>query len=108
MDLKISNYNNFYKVRGTLNKKNIHVFQNAFKNIFENSSPVTISFVGLEEIDKHGKNALSRLHNESIAKQKSLSIIGAGSKEAFSFLNQKKESHKLQRIFLVLKKSIGL
>lgn len=108
MDLRIYNQNNFYEVKGALNKKNIHVFQNAFKNIFEKATNVKISLEGLEVIDKEGKNALTQLHNESLAKQKSLSIIGSGREDIFNFLNQDEQPSRLQRIFLVLKKGIGL
>jgi len=108
MDLRIYNQNNFYEVKGALNKKNIHVFQNAFKNIFETATNIKISVEGLEAIDKEGKNALNQLYNESLAKQKSLSIIGSGREDIFNFLNQDQQPSRLQSIFLMLKKSIGL
>jgi ABC-type transporter Mla MlaB component len=108
MDLRIYNQNNFYEVKGALNKKNIHVFQDAFKNIFERTTNVRISLEGLEAIDREGKNALAQLHNESLAKQKSLSIIGSGREDIFNFLSQDEQPSRLQRIFLMLKKSVGL
>ncbi len=108
MDLRISNENNFYEVRGALNKKNIHVFQKAFKNIFENTSAVTISVEGLEAIDKQGKHALAQLQNESITKHKPLSIVGSGRGDLFNFLSHEKQPHMLQRIFLMFKKGISL
>lgn len=109
MDLRISNQNNFYEVKGTLNKKNIHVFQKAFKNIFENASAVTISFEGLEAIDKQGKNALAQLQNESITKHKSLSFIGSGRGDLFRFLShEEKQPPMLQRILLMFKKGVSL
>ena len=108
MDLRIDSQNNFYEVKGALNKKNIHVFQNAFNNIFEKASNVRISIEGLEAIDKEGKNALAKLHNESIAKHKSLAIIGSGREDVFNFLSQDIQPSMLQRVFLMLKKRIGL
>lgn len=108
MDLRIYNQNNFFEVKGALNKKNIHVFQDAFKNIFERTTNVRISLEGLEAIDREGKNALAQLHNESLAKQKSLSIIGSGREDIFNFLSQDEQPSRLQRIFLMLKKSVGL
>lgn len=108
MDLRIYSQNNFYEVKGALNKKNIHVFQNAFKNIFETTSNVKISLEGLEAIDREGKNALEQLHNESLAKQKSLSIIGSGREDVFNFLSQDIQPSKLERVFLMFKKRIGL
>jgi len=108
MDLRISSHNNFYQVKGSLNKKNIHVFQNAFKNIFETTSNVTISVEGLEVVDKQGINALAQLHNESMAKQKSLSIIGSGREDLYYYLSHNKQPSKLQRIFLMFKKRISV
>lgn len=108
MELRIYNQNNFYEVKGVLNKRNIHVFQNAFKNIFETNTNIKISVEGLEAIDKEGKNALAQLHNESLAKHKSLSIIGSGREDLFNFLSQDKQPSRLQRVFLMFKKGISL
>ncbi len=83
MDLKITNYNNFFKIKGILNKQSIHIFQSEFQNIFEKVSMLTISIEGLESIDSHGVSALAKLHNESITKDKSLSIIGLGCKDLY-------------------------
>ena len=108
MDLRISNQNNFYEVKGTLNKKNIHVFHNAFKNIFKTASKITINVEGLEAIDRQGKNALAQLHNESLAKRKSLSIIGSGREDLFHYLSHGEQPSMLQRIFLMFKKRVSL
>jgi len=108
MELRISGQNNFYEVKGSLNKKTIPVFQNTFKKIFETSSNVTISIEGLEAIDRQGKNALAQLHNESMAKHKSLSIIGSGREDLFYFLSQGEQPSLLQRIFLMFKKRVSL
>jgi len=83
MNLIITNYNNFFKIKGVLNRKNLHIFQNEFQNIFEKANAIVISIEGLDDIDRYGVNALARLHNESISKQKSLSIIGMGAKGVF-------------------------
>ncbi|RIA08540.1 hypothetical protein OE09_0355 [Flavobacteriaceae bacterium MAR_2010_72] len=85
MNLKITHYNNFFKIKGILNQKNVHIFQNAFAHIFETNNAVTISVEGLEGIDKYGIKALAELHEQSVSKQKSLSIIGMGCKELFNF-----------------------
>ena len=83
MDLEITNYNNFFKIRGVLNRQNLHLFKSEFEHIFENFDKLTISIEGLESIDRYGVNALAKLHNEAITKQKSLSIIGYGCKELY-------------------------
>jgi ABC-type transporter Mla MlaB component len=83
MDLKITKYNDLFKVEGNLNKGNIHVFLKEFQNIFEASEKITISIEELAGIDRYGVNALAKLHNESITKNKSLSIVGLGCKDLY-------------------------
>jgi len=83
MSLEITNYNSFFKIRGVLDRKSLHLFQNEFEHIFDTLDKLTISIEGLESVDCYGVNALARLHNEAITKQKSLSIIGFGCKEVY-------------------------
>ncbi len=78
MNLEITNYNNQFKIKGVLNRQNVNVFSSEFKNIFEKFNSLTLSIEGLTSIDRYGVNALAQLHNESITKHKSLSIIGMG------------------------------
>lgn len=78
MDLTISGGNNFYKLKGNLNKKSISVFQNEFKRIFETVNSLVLSLEDLSSIDRHGVKELKKLHNESVAKKKALSIVGSG------------------------------
>lgn len=84
MDLKISNCNNFFKIKGTLDKNSLDVFKSEFKNIFDQLSVLTISIEDVESIDRLGVNALNDLHKEAIAKNKRLSIIGFGSKDLYN------------------------
>jgi ABC-type transporter Mla MlaB component len=83
MKLEITNYNNFFKIRGVLNHQNLHVFQSAFNHVFDSLDKVTISIEGLENVDRYGVNALAKLHNEAISKKKSLSIIDNGCKGVY-------------------------
>ncbi len=83
MSIIISHYNNFFNVKGTLDKKSVGQFQNEFENIFEKLQSVTISIEELESIDKFGVMALAKLHNESLLKKKQLSIIGFGCKDLY-------------------------
>ncbi|MCB0444439.1 MAG: hypothetical protein R2812_00775 [Gelidibacter sp.] len=78
MELEITHHNNFFKVKGVLDRKTVNVFQEEFRNIFEKFSVLTLSIENLSHIDRYGVNALAQLHNESINKGKSLSIIGMG------------------------------
>ncbi|WP_067147125.1 hypothetical protein [Pseudotamlana agarivorans] len=83
MDLVITSCNNFYKVKGHLNKSNVGIFINEFDDIFNNLDSLTISIKDVESMDKYGVEALSKLHNESIMKNKQFSIIGYGCKELY-------------------------
>jgi anti-anti-sigma regulatory factor len=83
MDLQISNYNNRFQIKGTLNKLNIKTFNDYFTNIFDRLDEILLDIESIESIDRAGVMALARLHNESIVKSKRLSIIGLGCKELY-------------------------
>ena len=83
MELEITSYNNFFKIKGILSKRNENIFKREFDNIFEKVDALTISIENIEWMDKFGVNALAGLHYESIEKNKSLSIIGFGCKELY-------------------------
>jgi len=78
MDFKISKCNNFFKVKGILNKNTVNVFNNEFRNIFDKVNKLTISIQDIESMDKYGVDAITKLHEEALAKNKRLSIIGFG------------------------------
>lgn len=84
MDLQITNCNNFFKLKGILDRKNLNLFNNEFANIFERLSTLTISIEDIESMDRYGVNALAELHNESLIKNKSMAIIGLGSKDLYN------------------------
>ena len=83
MDLKITDYNNFYSLKGHLNRENVHRFQKKFRHIFDKVNAITLSVEGIESMDRYGLNAIVALHKESITKNKSLAIIGVGCKELY-------------------------
>lgn len=83
MDLEITNFNNRYQVKGTLNKLNLKTFNLYFANIFEKLDEVLLDIEGVKSIDRAGVMALAKLHNESITKSKILSITGLGCKELY-------------------------
>lgn len=89
MDLHITRSNNFFKIKGALHRRNIHVFNSEFRNIFEKANAITISIEDLKSIDRYGVTAIAQLHNESILKQKQLSIIGLGCQEVFNHFKTK-------------------
>lgn len=83
MDLQITNCNNFFKVKGILNKTNIGFFQKEFNNIFDKFNDLTISIKDIESMDKYGVNAIAEIHEEALSKNKRFSIIGYGCKELY-------------------------
>ena len=82
MTLEITNTNNFFEIKGVLNKFNIHVFEEAFKNIFEKVNSLTICIREIEKIDRYGVNALAKLHNQALVNNKSLTINGLAYKDS--------------------------
>lgn len=80
MDLKITNTNNFIKIKGSLNRSTLHIFNEEFRHIFERTSKITVSIEEIISMDHYGISAIAALHDESIAKNKSMAIIGLGSK----------------------------
>ena len=83
MSLIITNYGNFFKVKGVLEKDSIDLFKEEFIHVFEKYSSIILSLEGIETIDKYGIKSLVELHNESIKKNKKLSIIGLGCKDLY-------------------------
>ena len=81
MTLTITNYNNVYKVKGQLVKLNIRIFQNELKNIFEQTDNIILNLSDLIAIDNHGVNAIAKLHNEALSKNKKIAIIGFGNSQ---------------------------
>lgn len=83
MDLKITSYNNYFKLQGILHKKNVNLLQAEFSNAFEMHKSITLSVEGLESVDRDGVNALTDLHRQSIQKNVQLAIVGLGCKELY-------------------------
>ncbi|WP_179343472.1 STAS domain-containing protein [Winogradskyella ursingii] len=92
MDLQITNYNNNYQIKGSLNKLNLKTFNSHFANIFDRMDNVLINIESVKSIDRAGVMALAKLHNESITKAKSLSIVGLGCKELYDHFKTQENS----------------
>jgi len=84
MDLKITNYNNFFQLKGVLDRNSVYMFQQEFKHIFEKLTTITISIEGIESMDKYGVNAMAELHNQAIIKNKKFAIIGNGCEDLYN------------------------
>ena len=84
MELRISHCNNFFKIKGALNKSNLSQFKSEFKNIFEKVNSLTISIEDVESMDRFGVNALTELHKEAIAKHKNMAIVGLGCEDLYN------------------------
>jgi len=83
MDLQITNHNNRFQIKGSLNKLNLKTFNAHFSNIFDKLDTILLDIESVESIDRAGVMALARLHNEAITKSKRLSIIGLGCKDLY-------------------------
>lgn len=78
MDLKITSYGNFLKIKGVLNKRNIHAFKNEINTMLQREQNIIINVEGVEHIDRYGIKALLELHKDAIKNKKGVSIIGNG------------------------------
>ena len=96
MDLQITNYNNRFKVKGTLNKVSIKAFNAHFSTIFNKFDDVFLDIEQITNVDRAGVMALAKLHNEAISKSKRLSIIGFGCKELFHHFKTEETRRKLR------------
>lgn len=83
MMLEIINLKDEFLIKGNLNKSSLPLFQSTFQNIFEQRDKVVLNIEQLKAIDRDGVCALAKLHNESINRQKKLSIVGFGCKELY-------------------------
>ncbi|GAA4805003.1 STAS domain-containing protein [Litoribaculum gwangyangense] len=83
MDLKITNSNSFFKIKGVLDRSTLHIFNEEFRHIFERINILTISIQEVESIDEYGVAAIAKLHQEALTKNKRLSIIGFGCKDLY-------------------------
>lgn len=83
MDLKITNYKNFFKIVGALNQENINVFNHTFKDVFDRVKDLTISIEEVETIDSSGIEALKSLYSLSKIGNRSMSVIGNGNRELY-------------------------
>jgi anti-anti-sigma regulatory factor len=84
MNLEITQANNFFKVKGSLDRQNIHLFKKEFRNVFEKANAITVSIESLTSIDRYGVSAIAQLHNEALVKNKRLSIIGLGQNSLYN------------------------
>ena len=83
MNLKITHCNNFFKLKGILDKKSLSVFYKEFNDIFDRENSLTINIEEVEWMDPYGVKAMTELHNEAISKNKKLSIIGMGCRDLY-------------------------
>lgn len=89
MNLKITSYNNFCNVKGVLDKESVQTFKNELYYLVGQVNSLTLSFEGLDRIDRDGLKALAQIHNEFIRQQKQFSVIGLGSDEIYAHFKSK-------------------
>jgi len=95
MELIIKNNNNYFKLKGKLVKYNIHLFNDEFENIFDENNNITINITELDKIDSYGINAIAKLHNKAVSRNKKLSIIGMGSPDLFKHSTQEEPKESM-------------
>jgi len=83
MNLKITHYSYFFKLKGILDRKNLSIFYKEFNDIFDRENSLTINIEEVEWMDRYGVKAMTELHNEAISKNKKLSIIGMGCRDLY-------------------------
>lgn len=66
MNLRITNCNNFFKIKGHLNLETLAIFQAEFDYVLERFNAFTISIEDLEAMDRYGVEAMAALHNEAV------------------------------------------
>lgn len=86
MDLKIISCNNFFKLRGELNKKNVEVFKSEFQEALQKFSTLSICVDGLEKVDDSGMEAFSGLYSKSLEKNIQFNILGRGCEALYQSL----------------------
>lgn len=100
MELEITNYNNRFQIKGTLNKMSLKTFNAHFSNIFDRLDDILLDIEQVESIDREGVMALARLHNESITRSKRLSIIGLGCKELYQHFKSEEQTQAEPRMVM--------
>ncbi|WP_418508542.1 STAS domain-containing protein [Corallibacter sp.] len=83
MNLTITNNQDFFKVKGILNRHSVAFFQQELERAFEKQAKITINIEGIESIDRFGVMAFAKLHNNALQNNKSFSIIGLGCKDLY-------------------------
>jgi len=89
MNLKITYYNNYFKLKGVLDRKSVNFFFSELSHIIDKVDSLTVSLEGIERIDRHGVRALAKLHNEAISKNKQLSFVGIGANGFYNHLKSR-------------------
>ena len=86
MALVITNINEAFELKGTLDASNVEIFQSHFRDILDYSNQLEININALEHIDQVGVLAFEELYKRIIQNHKKLYITGLGSKDIFEHL----------------------
>ena len=86
MALEITDFNETFEIKGSLDKSNVEKFQSHFKDIFNTSSQLVINIDELECIDQVGVLAFEELYKQSLINHKRFFITGLGSRDIFEHL----------------------
>jgi anti-anti-sigma regulatory factor len=83
MDLKITACNNFFKLKGVLNKNNISIFKKEIYDAIDAHQKLTISVDALEAIDSNAVESFRSAYFYAKSLQKEFIIVGVGCKELY-------------------------
>jgi hypothetical protein len=70
--------------------------------IIDNFDGLTLNITGLNRIDNFGINAIAKIHNEAISRQKRFSIIGLGNNELFNHFKTIESVENLENVVAIL------
>ncbi|WP_203255981.1 anti-sigma factor antagonist [Hyunsoonleella ulvae] len=90
MDLKITTCNNFFKLKGVLNKSNTSVFKKKIYDAIDANHKLTVSIDALEAIDAHAVESFRNAYFYAKNLQKEFTIVGVGCKELYDYFQSYK------------------
>ena len=102
MSLRITSCNNYFKLKGNFNKESMDIFSSEFDNIFDYFSSLTINIEDIESMDSYAVKALTNLHEQSIVRNRKMSIIGMGCKELYEHFKSNSAAQNYNAFFWLL------
>ena len=73
MNLRMTSYGNYLRIKGSLNKRNIDLIKNEIDTMLEREQGIVINVEDVEHIDRYGIKVLIELHKDAIKNRKNVS-----------------------------------